>query len=264
MKEETRGVMDKNVANDEVLKLQEFIDKLPAELSELEKRELANVKRLLEIGALGSDMVHELRNPLTVIQMAVSALEVYVKEKNSPIEKCFDDIEVKLDHANRLICDYSKYIKLGMPVFEEADLNMLVEASVGKAYENISNDIKIAKELGDIPLWKVDSAQIAGAIDSIMTNAFEAMDGSGELTLSTSFFRDADEMIICFIDNGCGISEEHLDKLRKPFFTTKRERSGLGLSMAAYIIESNHGGTIEVESEPGKGTNVTMKLPSRK
>jgi signal transduction histidine kinase len=109
-----------------------------------------------------------------------------------------------------------------------------------------------------IPKVVADPSQLYQVIVNLTVNAIQAIKGNGILKIET--FSDKDYVYFTIEDNGIGMDRETMDKIFIPFFTTKKDGTGLGLSVVHGII-TNHNGKIDVESEPGKGTKFTVKLP---
>jgi len=113
-----------------------------------------------------------------------------------------------------------------------------------------------------LPRTMMDSSQIQQVFTNIILNAAEAMAGEGELMIASRVTTDGDSIEIRITDTGCGIPRENLEKIFDPFFTTKEVGRGTGLGLAvSYGIIARHKGTIEVRSEPGKGTTFIVRLP---
>jgi signal transduction histidine kinase len=113
-----------------------------------------------------------------------------------------------------------------------------------------------------LPKIVADSGQLQQVFMNVIFNAAEAMDGTGTLTLRTSFDPARDEVSVAIADTGHGIKEEDKERLFEPFFTTKDVGKGTGLGLAiSYGILQKHHGTIEVQSEAGRGATFTIRLP---
>ena len=147
---------------------------------------------------------------------------------------------------------------------ETADLNLVLGRTVAmvkrqRGLKHVSVEEKYAAGL---PLVEVDVSRMQQVFLNIINNALYAMPDTGALTIRTSA---ADGVVaVDFADTGTGIAPEHLDRIFDPFFTTKPEvaGTGLGLSVSLGIVQS-HGGSIEVQSAPGRGSTFTIKLPAR-
>jgi two-component system NtrC family sensor kinase len=142
----------------------------------------------------------------------------------------------------------------------DTDLNGLLEQIVDFAANHTDmHDVKVQLELHQgLPPVALDGDQMRQVAINLILNAGAAMGRGGVLTVSTAL--EDDQAVIRFSDNGSGISQEHLEKIFEPFFTTKEKGTGLGLAITRQIIEQHHG-RISVESEPGNGTTVTVRLP---
>ena len=125
-------------------------------------------------------------------------------------------------------------------------------------------NIKVTREeTKSLPQVMADFGQLEQVFINLVVNAIQAMSEEGELTIHSSLGED-DYVKVTFQDTGCGIPPENLDKLFTPFFTTKQEVKGVGLGLSvSYGIIERHGGRIEVQSEPGKGSTFTVYLPTK-
>lgn len=157
------------------------------------------------------------------------------------------------------------FARQSKPVKSVTNINELIEATLAlRSYVLRTANIKVVKHLDpDLPLMVVDPTQAQQVFLNIIVNAEWSMKkahGKGTLTITTQ--KKGDLVRISLEDDGLGISPENKEKLFKPFFTTKEvgEGTGLGLSLSRTIV-LEHGGTIEVESEPGKGANFIITLP---
>jgi two-component system NtrC family sensor kinase len=128
------------------------------------------------------------------------------------------------------------------------------------------HNIKVVMELDDqLPMVILDPSQIERVFLNLIINAADAMNGNGQLTLSTNLNRTKTCIEINVQDTGHGITEENMEKIFDPFFTTKETGHGVGLGLAiSYGIVKDHNGNISVESEVGKGTTFTVSFPLTK
>ena len=150
------------------------------------------------------------------------------------------------------------------PNVEEADANEILKRTLSLLRNQaLFQNIKIATMFSpSLPKAMMDSGQIQQVFTNIILNAGEAMDGEGELIVATRTANDGELIEIEFTDTGCGIPRENLDKIFDPFFTTKEVGRGTGLGLAvSFGIVARHQGTIEVESNSGKGTTFIVRLP---
>ena len=220
------------------------------------QEKLLSYERLATIGKVSGSIAHELRNPLAVIDSSIFYLEKILpsadeRVKNhlnrmaSAIHRCTSVIEalLKLTHPEEL--------RVG-----RVDVKTLVNAVLTEYCPTTVQTIR------DFPTEEVsvrgDEEQLSIACRNIVTNAVQAMNGSGTLTVIINTSGNVAE--ISFKDTGPGIPPDNINKIFEPLFTTKAKGIGLGLPIAKAVVET-HQGTIMVVSEPGKGATFTMRLP---
>jgi signal transduction histidine kinase len=120
--------------------------------------------------------------------------------------------------------------------------------------------ISIEREFGRLPLVKVDGEEIRKVVDNLLLNASEALAGAGRVKVSTK--AEGDQVVLSVSDNGSGMSKEFIESsLFQPFKSTKKKGLGIGLYQCKTIVEA-HGGWIDVESEPGKGSTFSFTIPA--
>ena len=246
-------------------RLEEMVDERTKELRDAQQQ-LLRAERLAAIGQLGASIGHELRNPLGIIKNSAYYLNMKLGHADEKVKKHLGIIEKEIARSNKIITDLMDFARIRRPTLQRTDTNLLVREAIScsKIPENVEVITRLTKGLS--PLM-ADPGQIEQVFINMISNAAQAMTSSnsietrdgGRLEIST---RAEDGFIVTeFKDNGCGISEENLGKLFEPLFTTKLKGVGLGLAISKAIIEA-HEGRIEVESEPGKGTTFTVRLPA--
>ena len=169
------------------------------------------------------------------------------------------------EHMARIVGDLTVFARRSKEDFRKVDLNRAIETTLSFSSPHLAaGKVTVVKKF-DEGLRKVrgDRGQLQQVILNLVTNARDAMAEGGKLEIGTANFPGRPEVTVTVRDQGSGIAPEHLDRLFDPFFTTKPpgEGIGLGLSVAYGIVES-HGGEIAVESEPGRGTVFTIRLPA--
>ena len=245
-------------------RLEEMVEERTKQLREAQER-LLRAERLATIGQLGASVSHELRNPLGVIKNSVYYLKMKLGNADSKVKKHLNIIDNEIARADKIISDLLSFARDTKLALEKVHVNTLVKNVLSRT--PVPDTVSVITRLGeDLPPLMADPGQIEQVFINMITNAVQAMTSShsadardkGILEIST---RAEDGFIITeFKDNGCGIPKENLGKLFEPLFTTKSKGIGLGLAVSKRIIEA-HGGSIEVESEVGKGTTFTIKLP---
>ncbi len=225
---------------------------------------LEKARRLADIGTLASTVAHELRNPLGVIGSAV--YNISRKRRNPEIDRNLANIEKKIAESERIINNLLSYSRLKEPKYEAFNIcDALKEAisSVKTRYNNISARIITKYPPREECPMEGDRFQIREVLDNVLGNAAQAVGEKGG-TIEARIKADrSGDIEICIRDNGKGMSEEVLDKVFEPFFTTRSKGTGLGLSICNELVNL-HNGSIDIDSAPGRGTAVTITLPARR
>jgi two-component system sensor histidine kinase HydH len=223
------------------------------------EEQLRRADRLSALGELSAGMAHEIRNPLGAIKGAVEIL----KDDYSPDEAKYEFIGILIketDRLNRIVQEFLGFARPKIPEFQPADVNEAIESVLTlTAQESRKAGVMVEKRLDpSIGKRSIDAGMLKQAFLNLILNAIQAMPNGGILTIESSI--QGRVLIVKISDTGTGIPEENRKKLFSPFFTTKKSGTGLGLAITYRIIE-NHRGTIDVASEPGKGTTFTVKIP---
>ena len=220
-------------------------------------------ERLAVIGQLAADVAHELNNPL----QGIVTYSHLLRERGGPgngANAWVEKIVTQADRCTTIIRGLLDFARPRAPNKRPAHVNGLLEECVSLV-ENQAHfhNIEVVKGLGaDIPEVVIDPSQIQQVFINLIINAAEAMDGGGRLLLTTRYDPAEQLVEVDFADTGHGISRENLGRIFDPFFTTKAVLHGTGLGLAiSYGIVKEHGGTITVESEEGRGTMFTIRLP---
>jgi len=239
--------------------MEEKIQKTTADLRKTEAQ-LIRSEKLAALGQLAAGIAHEIRNPLTSINILIHSLTENLPTENSR----WEDLKVigeEILRINEIVDQFLRFAKPASPLFEKADLNPIFEETLQLLRPQIERGkITVKKELETLPLMTIDKEQIKQVILNLLMNAIQSMPEGGELSISGRFSKDGYWVELTVEDSGVGIPPEDVDKLFDPFFSTKEGGIGLGLSIAHRIIDQ-HQGKIEVESNPGSGTRFTLSLP---
>ena len=240
-----------------------FIFRDISELARLQKQ-LLQSEKLSSVGRLASGVAHEINNPLTGILTYGHFLKKKADEINL-VQEYSEKIVNETMRCRKIIRGLLDFARQTEPEKKLTDINKIVKDTLILAeHQAAMKKVKILTELNEqLPMITVDANQIQEVFMNIVLNALDAMPGGGLLTISSNSIVAGRYIEIKFTDTGCGIPTENLNKLFDPFFTTKKvgEGTGLGLSVSYGIIEK-HNGTIEVQSEVGKGSTFAVKLPA--
>ena len=225
------------------------------------QREREAMERFANIGKVSRVLAHEVRNPLTNINLAVEGL--YDENKEESLKDYFGIIQRNSARINKLITELLNSTRPTVLNIGDVDINALLEESLLLAKDRIGlQHITIQKEFADnLPTINGDFDKLGIAFLNIIINAIEAMPKeNGLLQITTKLTKNLD-VITLITDNGSGMDTETIEEIFQPFFTKKSNGTGLGLASTQNIILT-HKGKIEVKSIVGKGTTFTICLPS--
>jgi PAS domain S-box-containing protein len=228
------------------------------------QEDLIRAERLASVGEAALMVGHDLDNPLQYIRNAIFiAKDVLQKAQDSSqvpdmakVQKMLGVIEESLGYAENIVRDLKSYSTNKESMRIPADLNMVIDESL--RVMRIPDGVEVKRQFKQVSLLRVDVNQLKHVFKNLVENVVYAMDQNGTLTIAT---REVDGFVeVAFKDTGKGIPEELRSQLFKPFFTTKIKGMGLGLAICQKFVHS-HNGTIVVESEVGKGSTFTVKIP---
>jgi signal transduction histidine kinase len=226
--------------------------------------------RMEQMGQLTATIAHELRNPLGAVRTSAFLIERKIKDKGLGIEQQLQRINNGITRCDGIITQLLDFSRTKQLAARAGDLDQWLAKTVEEEAKSLPAVVSIQCELGlngaQVPF---DPDRLQRAIINLVGNASEAMVGNGEdpsrfavpnpeITITSQY---VDGMIeICIRDNGPGISAENLEKIREPLFTTKSFGTGLGIP-AVEQIAHQHGGSLDIQSELGKGAAFIIKLP---
>ena len=239
--------------------MEEKIQKTTADLKKTEAQ-LIRSEKLAALGQLAAGIAHEIRNPLTSINILIHSMTENLPSGDSHKED-LKVIEEEIHRMNEILDQFLRFAKPATPLLEKADVSSIFEETLQLLRPHIEKQIIVVeKEFQSLPIILMDREQMKQVFLNLLLNAIQAMPGGGHLTLRGQNSGDGQWIHISIQDSGIGISSENINKLFDPFFSTKEGGIGLGLSITHRIIDQHHG-KIEVESAPGKGTLFTIWLP---
>jgi signal transduction histidine kinase/putative methionine-R-sulfoxide reductase with GAF domain len=242
--------------------MEEKIQKTTADLSKTEAQ-LIRSEKLAALGQLAAGIAHEIRNPLTSINILIHSITEKLPSGDSHKED-LQVIEEEIHRMNEIVDQFLRFAKPTPPLFQKAGVASIFEETLSLLRPQIEKQlVAVEKEFQSFPNIPMDYEQIKQVILNLLLNAIQAMPKGGRLTLKSQNSEDGQWTRISIQDSGIGIPAEDINKLFDPFFSTKEGGIGLGLSIAHRIIDQHHG-KIEVESVPGEGTLFTIWLPIHK
>jgi len=230
------------------------------EIERLHRTQMSRAEHLASLGELAAGLAHEIRNPLAGIAGAVEVIGQQLPPGNSHRE-VLKEVRKEVQRIQTLLSDLLQYARPRPLQFLRRDLGDTIEQAVLLARQQVGHrpiQVDFAKPKG-LPPVDHDAALIEQVALNLLLNAIQAMDGAGCVRVQM----EAHEKLVGFrvADSGRGIRPEVLPNIFRPFFTTKGHGTGLGLSLAKGIVEQ-HGGSIEVKSHPGSGTEFSVWLPT--
>jgi signal transduction histidine kinase len=229
------------------------------EIGLLHRTQMSRAEHLATLGELAAGLAHEIRNPLAGI---AGVIEIIGRDlpATSPARAVVKDVRLEIVQINRILTDLLETARPHPPQICRSNLNTTVEHAVMLARQQVlSKPIKVElQQSPDLPEVEHDSDQIHQVLLNLLLNAVQAMEDTGTVHVEIGA-RDGYASVVVN-DSGKGIPAQNLSNIFRPFFTTKGNGTGLGLSLARRIVEEHHG-HIEVSSVVGKGSKFTVLLP---
>ncbi len=224
--------------------------------------ERARLEESATLGRFAGQMAHDLRNPLAAISGAAQFL-LEEHRQGRPLEPHVEFVALVLDRAERIERVVADYQRLGRvdPALSEHDVNALVGEAVASHRAALPASVSFAVELSEgLPRCRLDRDLFVHALENVLRNAVEALEGSGTIGVQTKATADARRVAVTITDDGPGMDPRVAERAFDAFFTTKAAGTGLGLAFAAKVLEA-HGGTARLSSRLGAGTSIELALP---
>ena len=255
---------------DEISQLGETFNRMARALEERDRKlkdytdqQIMKSERLATLGQLAAGVAHEINNPLGAILMYTHL----ALEQGGLSDQARDNLEKATREATRckdIVRALLDFARQSEPKIRKANVNEVLERTLAVLEpQGLFQHVRLHKSFGpSLPAIPIDMDQIQQVFTNIVLNAVEAMDGCGDLTITSAVGADGRHAEVTFTDTGRGIALEEHDKVFEPFFTTKTVGHGTGLGLAiSHGIVARHKGSIELRSEPGNGATFTVKLP---
>ena len=230
----------------------------------------ARAETYAEFAALVGALAHEIRNPLSTIRLNMELLaedfestdpESPTKQRDRRAKAKIELVRQECDRLQKLLGDFLDFARQESLNLEPGSLNAEIEQMLDFfAPRAIEAHVELVRYLDpELPMVRLDRETFRSAVLNLLINSIQAMDAGGQLVVRTR--PSGLGVVLELIDTGQGMTEETLAKVFRAFYTTKQGGSGLGLPTARKIVEA-HGGTIDIESAPGRGTKVAIWLPA--
>lgn len=226
--------------------------------------QLKKAERVAAWREVARRIAHEIKNPLTPVQLSAQRLQRKYGEKlgddGSIFRECTGTIVNQVEVLKNLVNEFSRFARMPVTKLAPGDLNEVIRDSV-TLFQDAHKDISFGFQNGsDIPQLNFDAEQIKRVMVNLLDNAVAAVNEKGRIEIKTSYDKAYRKISVQVIDNGCGIPPGDKMKLFEPYFSTKKSGTGLGLAIVSSII-SDHSGAVSVRDNSPKGTIVTFELP---
>jgi len=229
-----------------------------------EEAQRIRTERLAQLGGLLAGFTHEIRNPLSTIGLNLQLVqEDFADAETTRDKRTYKRLTIIKEEVRRLqsiLDDFLSFVRRSAPVLRDVDINSMLQGLVDFSRPEVAADGATLRffpssEVGTVC---IDADLIKAVFVNLLRNARQACQAGDEILVSVR--PAADDVIVQVTDTGTGMDPEVLERVFEPYFSTKKGGTGLGLSTAQRIIEE-HGGRLEVRSEPGRGTQFTVRLP---
>jgi nitrogen fixation/metabolism regulation signal transduction histidine kinase len=231
------------------------------------KEKLVIAERIAAWQEIARRLAHEIKNPLTPIQMAMDTLRKSYKKQHPDFGEILDEstatVLEEADRLKKIVAEFSDFARMPKPEFGRVDLNEIVRSSLA-LYQGA---VPVTTELApDLPELDADKGQLVQVLINLVENARDALGGreNGRIVVGTRRGDGNDRALLTVQDNGPGVPPELKDKVFAPYFTTKQVKGGTGLGLAiVHRIVNDHGGRITISDASGGGARFSIELPLR-
>ena len=231
-----------------------------------ERLQRIRTQRLAQLGTLLAGFAHEVRNPLSTIglnlQLVLEDFQDADSTRDKRTKKRLSTVEGEVRRLQTILEEFLSYARAPEPKSRPVKLNQKLQALVDFQDLEMKEAELSLRFYPGVGVSKVscDWDHVQAAVGNLLRNAREATPANGQIFVSTEL--DGEFVVIRVTDTGAGIDEQQIEKVSEPYFSTKKGGTGLGLATVRRVAEE-HGGTLTTQSEPGKGTQFSLRLPVR-
>ncbi len=226
---------------------------------------LMRAQKVAAWGEVARKLAHEIKNPLTPIQLSAQRVrKAYLKgapDFEKVLQECTGAIVQEVDALKNLVDEFAQFARLPAANLVPGSLHEIIEQTLS-LYDGLFSGVTVERQLGlDVPCLRLDPDQMKRVLINLVDNAIDATGKRGRVTISTEFDRSQSRVRLGVADDGPGIPADARDKLFVPHFSTKRRGSGLGLAIVSRIVQEHHG-VIRVEENRPHGARFVIELPA--
>ena len=261
-----RHVSLQTASKDEIGALFASFTQMAADLKR-QRSDLERTKKLEAWAEMARQVAHEVKNPLTPIQLAAEHLLRVHDDPNVDFEKvldeCTETILQQVKALRQISMEFSTFASPEPLRPEPTDIEELVRETVAPYVQAPPDGVRVSLDIADdLPLLRADARLLKRTLLNLVENALHAVNGEGSVDVKVihESSNGARFVEVAVADTGVGIEPELKERIFEPYFSTRAAGTGLGLAIAKKVVE-DHGGSIVLESEPGRGTTVRMRLP---
>jgi signal transduction histidine kinase len=252
-------------SRDELLALVEAFNRMAGDLDR-QRRALERSNRLAAWAEMARQVAHEVKNPLTPIQLSAEHLRRVFGDPRvdfaATLQTCTETILKQVRTLRGIVTEFSAFARPPAPVLERQDLTALVGEALRPYQPGLPPGVRLSLEVNDgVPAVMADRRLLERAVVNLFENALQAVGEDGSIRVRLRSAEAGQRAEIEIEDSGAGIDAAVKDRLFEPFFSTKSSGSGLGLALVKRIAE-DHGGGVSLEAAPGRGTRAVLWLPA--
>lgn len=245
---------------DELGEIFASFNRMTGELEQV-RADLTRSERVAAWQGIARKIAHEIKNPLSPIQISVETLRKVYERGHPDFDTIFnesaDTILEEVEKIRRIVQEFSDFARMPEPQFQQTDLREVIEKAI-RLFRPKLQEVSLSLDLADVPPVQADPDQLHRVLVNLIANSLDAMAGRGALSISLQQVESAAEITVA--DSGPGMTEEEQRQVFTPYFTTKQGGTGLGLVIAQRIVEQHHG-RIQIDTAPGTGVRVTVHVP---